>query len=458
MLSRLLRSICALFIVAAPAAAIAQSAVIQGGQWSAGRAPMYSISGGSQPIVQDSGPAGGGAVGYGLSELNITARGTGTAPFIGQGSGPDGTVACTYDGPTTGQHHYLCWSANVASGGLLTYGAAGGAAAQPLNFKINGTTYQFPFTSGAVIGPGASTVGHAVCWNNLVGTLLSDCGTFPAIGGAAGQVQYNNAGVFGGFTVGGDGTLNTGTGVLTVTKLNTVPITLGGNFTTGGAFTTTGVFSINFTTTGNTALTLPTTGTLGTLAGIEALTNKTYNGNTWTAGTGTLTLGAGKTLTASNTITFTATDGSTLAIGTGGTLGTAAYTAATAYMASGTQLTNSLAANVALNNVANFFDGPSVAQGATGTWFASGTVTLADNVGAAQFQCKLWDGTTVISDSASTSGGAAFAASIALSGFIASPAGNIRISCRDINSVNGIMYANNIGLGHDSVVTVFRLQ
>jgi hypothetical protein len=46
-----------------------------------------------------------------------------------------------------------------------------------------------------------------------------------------------------------------------------------------------------------------------TLAGSEALTNKTYNGNTWTAGTGTLTLGSGKTLTASNTLTFTGTDG-----------------------------------------------------------------------------------------------------------------------------------------------------
>jgi len=37
-------------------------------------------------------------------------------------------------------------------------------------------------------------------------------------GGTNGQVEFNNAGVFGGFTVGGDGTLNTATGALTVTK------------------------------------------------------------------------------------------------------------------------------------------------------------------------------------------------------------------------------------------------
>lgn len=41
-------------------------------------------------------------------------------------------------------------------------------------------------------------------------------------GGTSGQVQYNNAGAFGGFTVSGDGTLVTSTGVLTVTKLNGV--------------------------------------------------------------------------------------------------------------------------------------------------------------------------------------------------------------------------------------------
>lgn len=38
--------------------------------------------------------------------------------------------------------------------------------------------------------------------------------------GTSGQIQYNNGGSFGGFTVGGDGTLNTSTGALTVTKTN----------------------------------------------------------------------------------------------------------------------------------------------------------------------------------------------------------------------------------------------
>jgi hypothetical protein len=38
-------------------------------------------------------------------------------------------------------------------------------------------------------------------------------------------------------------------------------------------------------------------------------------------------------------------------------------------------VTNSLGADVLLNNTANYFTGPSVAQGTSGTWFASGNVT-----------------------------------------------------------------------------------
>jgi hypothetical protein len=54
-------------------------------------------------------------------------------------------------------------------------------------------------------------------------------------------------------------------------------------------------------------------------------------------------------------------------------------------------------ADVPLNNTANYFDGPSTAQGASGTWFAAGTITLTDTGTTAIYACKLWDGTTVIS-------------------------------------------------------------
>jgi len=64
---------------------------------------------------------------------------------------------------------------------------------------------------------------------------------------------------------------------------------------------------------GSAVLTAPAvTDTLATLAATQALTNKTYNGNTITSGTGTLTLAAGKTLTASNSLTLAGTDATTM--------------------------------------------------------------------------------------------------------------------------------------------------
>lgn len=101
----------------------------------------------------------------------------------------------------------------------------------------------------------------------------------------------------------------------TVTTLNGNTITAGtGTLTLGAGSTlaTSATNSITLTSTGATNVTLPTTGTLSTLAGAEGFTNKTYNGNTFTAGTGTLTLAAGKTLTQNNSIVHAGTDGTTM--------------------------------------------------------------------------------------------------------------------------------------------------
>lgn len=49
-----------------------------------------------------------------------------------------------------------------------------------------------------------------------------------APGGTSGQVQFNNAGAFGGFTLGGDATLNTATGALTLATVNSNTGAFGG--------------------------------------------------------------------------------------------------------------------------------------------------------------------------------------------------------------------------------------
>jgi hypothetical protein len=92
---------------------------------------------------------------------------------------------------------------------------------------------------------------------------------------------------------------------------------------TGPASSTSGNIA-TFNGTGGTVIqdggkALPTGAVVGT-TDVQALTGKTYNGNTWTAGSGVLTLGAGKTATISNTLTFTGTDSSSVAFGAGGTV------------------------------------------------------------------------------------------------------------------------------------------
>jgi hypothetical protein len=129
----------------------------------------------------------------------------------------------------------------------------------------------------------------------------------------------------------------------------------------------------------------------------------------------------------------------------------------TGFTAGFSPITNSLSGDVALNNTANYFDGPSVAQGSSGTWFVSGTVTVQDSAGVAQFAAKLWDGTTVISSAYvyqdSTNGWR----TISLSGYLAAPAGNLRISVKDLVSTSGKILFNASGNSKDSTITAIRI-
>ena len=134
-----------------------------------------------------------------------------------------------------------------------------------------------------------------------------------------------------------------------------------------------------------------------------------------------------------------------------------ANTAALAALMVPAHITASLGANVLLNNTALYFDGPSVAQGSSGTWFASGTVTFGDSAAATTYLVKLWDGTTLISSTGVNIAAAGASAAVSLSGFLTSPAGNIRISVRGLSSATGSIYYNASGLGKDSTLSAFRI-
>jgi hypothetical protein len=161
--------------------AFGQGAILQAGPRTGGHAPMYTGTGsGGQTTVQDSGPAGGGAAGLGLSELLLVKRGTGTPPYANQGTGPLNTTNCMYDAPITnaGGYHYLCFDPNAQGGGLLAYGAGGGAATLPFNFIINGD-------SG--ITPGVSSI------NGRTGALILGDLTVTATGATSAISEKNRA-------------------------------------------------------------------------------------------------------------------------------------------------------------------------------------------------------------------------------------------------------------------------
>ncbi len=114
-----------------------------------------------------------------------------------------------------------------------------------------------------------------------------------------------------------------------------------------------------------------------------------------------------------------------------------------------TLITNTLSGNPSFSTAA-FVDGPSVAQGSSGIWYASGQVswTSANQIVA---QAQLWDGTNQIG-LVQALVPANEQIVTALSGAIANPAGNIRISMISLSGgITGTMFS---GLG---TVTAIRI-
>ena len=115
-----------------------------------------------------------------------------------------------------------------------------------------------------------------------------------------------------------------------------------------------------------------------------------------------------------------------------------------------------LAADVLLNNTANYFDGPGLTLG-TGTWLVLAKAAVTDPTGNSGFYSKLWDGTTVYDSAITTHPGINNFVTVNAAAIVVNPTGPVKISVRGVSSASGKILANQSGNSKDSSITAMRI-
>lgn len=118
---------------------------------------------------------------------------------------------------------------------------------------------------------------------------------------------------------------------------------------------------------------------------------------------------------------------------------------------------NTLGADVALNNTANYFDGPSLSLG-TGTWVVITNLLVIDTGATARIDGKLWDGTNVFDSRSAYSSNTARGVPLPLAAIITlAGTTTIKASARDVDATTGKILFNQTGNSKDSRIIAFKV-
>lgn len=125
-----------------------------------------------------------------------------------------------------------------------------------------------------------------------------------------------------------------------------------------------------------------------------------------------------------------------------------------------TSATATMAVDVNLDNTANYFTGPTIANPGSGTFLVVAHATTNDlTSGGVAMYARLTDGTTVFASGVATPNpaGSAQASTIELSGVITNPAGALKMEVRDATTTAGTIFADATGNGKDTAITWIRI-
>jgi hypothetical protein len=276
----------------------------------------------------------------GTSSYVLTSNGAGTAPSWQAAPSASGVTSISFG--STGLTPATGTTGAVTVAGILVPvngGTGVGSYAQGEMLYANTTTTLDKVTANTTTNKrflsqtGNGTAGLAPTWDQPSATDLT--GTLPVANGGTGQTTYIDGELLIGnstgntlakatLTAGSGISITNGSGAITIAATGggvTSPVNGGTGVANNAASTITisGSFASTFTLSGITSVTFPTTGTLATLAGSEAFTNKTLTnptvtnyvesvvaiGNSGTSQTLALTNGTVQTVTMTGSCTFT---------------------------------------------------------------------------------------------------------------------------------------------------------